>query len=41
LQANATPIKFSDERYEDLIIDVVKGEVTKEEIARFFEKGKI
>jgi death-on-curing protein len=41
LRANKVPILFSDELYEDLVIEVAKGRKTKDEIAYFFEHGKL
>ena len=40
LRANGVPIIFSDEAFENLVIEVAKGKVTKEEIARFLEHGE-
>lgn len=40
LQANRTPILLSDEAFENLVIEVAKGKVTKEEIARLLEHGE-
>jgi death-on-curing protein len=41
LRANKVPILFDDEAYEDLVIEVAKGKKTKEEIACFFQYGKV
>jgi death on curing protein len=40
LRANGVPILLSDEAFENLVIEVAKGKVTKEEIARFLEHGE-
>ena len=40
LKANKVPIRFKDEIYEDLVVEVAKGKKTKEEIAYFFKNGK-
>lgn len=39
LKANSIPIKFDKKKYENLVVEVAKGKVTKEEIARFLEHG--
>lgn len=39
LKANGVSILLSDEAFENLVIEVAKGKVTKEEIARFLEHG--
>ena len=41
LQANKTSIKFTDSHFENLILGVANGHVTKEEITQFFKKGKL
>lgn len=40
LRANGVIILLSDEAFENLVIEVAKGKVTKEEIARFLEHGE-
>ncbi len=40
LKVNKVPIRFTDELYEDLVVEVAKGKKTKEEIAYFFKHGK-
>ncbi|KIA77723.1 Toxin Doc [Parachlamydia acanthamoebae] len=40
LKANKAKILFDDESFEDLIIEVAKGRINKEQIAYFFEFGK-
>jgi len=40
LKANGAPIRFSDEALENLVVEVAKGKVAKEAIARFFEHGE-
>ena len=40
LRANGTPILLSDEAFENLVIEVAKGNVNKEEIARLLEHGE-
>lgn len=39
LKANSIPIKFDKKKYEDLVVEVAKGNITKEEIAKFLESG--
>lgn len=40
LRANGVPILLSDEAFENLVIEVAKGKVSKEEIARLLEHGE-
>lgn len=40
LKANSVPIKFDKKKYENLVVEVAKGKITKEEIARFLEHVK-
>ena len=40
LKANKVRIRFTDEVYEDLVVEVAKGNKTKEAIAYFFKHGK-
>jgi death-on-curing protein len=40
LKLNKTAILFSDETYEQLVIDIADGKVAKESIAYFFEYGR-
>lgn len=40
LKANKVPILLSDEVFENLVIEVAKGNVNKEEIARLLEHGE-
>lgn len=40
LRANGVPILLSDEVFENLVIEVAKGKVSKEEIARLLEHGE-
>jgi death on curing protein len=40
LKANSIPLKFDKKKYENLVVEVAKGVVTKEEIAHFLEHGK-
>lgn len=40
LRANGVPILLSDEAFENLVIEVAKGKVTKEEIAHLLEHGE-
>lgn len=39
LKANFIPIKFDKKKYENLVVEVAKGKVTKQEIAKFLEHG--
>lgn len=39
LEINGKSTNFPDKKYEQLIIDVAKGEAKKEDIARFFEEN--
>lgn len=39
LKANSIPIKFDKKKYENLVVEVSKAKVTKEEIAHFLEHG--
>lgn len=39
LRANGVPILLSDEDFENLVIEVAKGKITKEKIAHFLEHG--
>ena len=39
LKANKVPIVFDDKAYENLVVEVAKGNKTKEDIAYFFEHG--
>jgi death-on-curing protein len=40
LKANSIPIKFDKKKYENLVVEVAKGKVSKIEIARFLEHGE-
>jgi death on curing protein len=40
LKANAIPIKFDKKKYENLVVEVAKGNKTKEEIAQFLKNGE-
>lgn len=40
LKANSIPIIFDKKKYEDFVVEVAKGKVKKEEIARFLEYGE-
>lgn len=40
LRANGVPILLSDEAFENLVIEVAKGKVTKEKIAHLLEHGE-
>lgn len=40
LKANGVPILLGDEAFENLVIEVAKGKVSKEEIARFLQHGE-
>lgn len=40
LKANGVSILLSDEAFENLVIEVAKGKVSKEEIASFLEHGQ-
>lgn len=40
LRANKVPILLSDEAFENLVIEVAKGKVSKEKIARLLEHGE-
>ena len=40
LKANRVSIAFSDESFENLVVEVAKGTRTKAQIAYFFEHGK-
>ncbi len=40
LRANRAPILLGDKAFENLVIEVAKGKVNKEEIARFLEHGE-
>lgn len=40
LKANGAPILLSDEAFENLVIEVAKGKVSKEVIARLLEYGE-
>jgi death on curing protein len=40
LKANRVPILLSDEAFENLVIEVAKGKVGKEEISRLLEHGE-
>lgn len=40
LKANSILIKFDKKKYENLVVEVAKGKVTKEEIAHFLENGE-
>jgi len=39
LRVNKVPIAFNDRALEDLVVEVAKGNKTKEQIAYFFEHG--
>lgn len=39
LKANSIPIRFAKKKYENLVVEVAKGKVSKEEIAYFLENG--
>lgn len=41
LKANSISIKFNKKKYENLVVEVAKGVITKEEIAHFLEYGKV
>lgn len=41
LKANSISIKFDKKKYENLVVEVAKGKITKKEIAYFFEHGKL
>ena len=38
LKANEIPVLFDDKSYEDLVVEVAKGTITREEIAHFLEQ---
>lgn len=40
LKANSIPIKFDKKKYENLVVEVAKGKVSKKEIAYFLEHGE-
>lgn len=40
LRANNVSVLLSDKAFENLVIEVAKGNVTQEEIARLLEHGK-
>lgn len=40
LKLNKTTILFSDEAYEQLVVDVAEGKKIKEDVSYFFEHGK-
>lgn len=40
LRANGVPILLSDEAFENLVIEVAKGKVSKQDIARLLEHGE-
>lgn len=40
LEENGTKISFSDESYEDFVVKVAQGKISKEEIAYFLKHGK-
>ncbi|MBA3723096.1 MAG: type II toxin-antitoxin system death-on-curing family toxin [Parachlamydiaceae bacterium] len=40
LRANKVSIIFDDIEYEDLVVEVAKGNITKEQITYFFQYGK-
>jgi death-on-curing protein len=40
LQANNIPIVFEGKKFESFVVEVAKGEKTKEQIAYFLEHGK-
>jgi death-on-curing protein len=40
LKANGIPILLADEAFENLVIEVAKGKVSKQEIARLLEHGE-
>ncbi len=40
LQINKAPIPFNDESFENFVVKVAKGKITKEQIAHFLEYGK-
>lgn len=39
LDMNSIQLEFDESTFEDLVVDVAKGHVTKEEISAFFEKS--
>lgn len=41
LKANDVLIEFDHKEYENLVVEVAEGKVTKEQIARFLEHGKV
>lgn len=40
LKANSIPINFDKKKYENLVIEVAKGKLTKEKISHFLEYGE-
>lgn len=40
LKANSVSVNFDKKKYENLVVEVAKGKISKAEIARFLEHGE-